>query len=40
MGSVLVLGLSFTALFVVAHSFLLCALLRRIRRPNPLVDLP
>ena len=30
----------FTALFVGGVFFLLCALLRRIQRPNPLVDLP
>jgi DHA2 family multidrug resistance protein len=30
----------FTALFTTGIFFLLCALIRRLRRPNPLVDLP
>src|SRR4029450_13244713 len=30
----------FTALFATGIYFLLCALIRRLRRPNPLVDLP
>ena len=30
----------FTALFTTGTFFLLCALIRRLRRPNPLVDLP
>ena len=30
----------FTALFTTGSFFLLCALVRRLRRPNPLVDLP
>ena len=30
----------FTALFTTGMFFLLCALIRRLRRPNPLVDLP